>query len=126
MKLGDEQVDDEVNNSVYTKILAICKDFPEKKKASIEIFADIANGKGYVRVLALGPSLIGGSNGHDLVWFFDQAKRELARFVKMTGVRLITANQQQSEERIGPHISRAFLKSSASTSSPIAVARTWQ
>ena len=74
-------------------------------------FADIANGKGYVRVLALGPSLIGGANGHNLVWFFDQAKKEIARFVKMTGVRLITANQQQSEERIGPHISRAFLQS---------------
>lgn len=68
-------------------------------------FADISHGKGYIRVLALEPTLLNGSDGQDVVWFLRKAVGELARFVQLGAVRLVTAAQEQGEEPVGPHVS---------------------
>jgi hypothetical protein len=73
-------------------------------------FADIGDGKAYVRLLALGSSLMNGTNGDGVTRFVDESVRELTRFVKTSAVRVITAGQQESEERVGPHVSPAFLR----------------
>jgi hypothetical protein len=72
-------------------------------------FADIERRKGYIRVLALGQALVEGTNGYNLVWFMQNALRELSRFVELETIRLLVAKQGQSEELIGPHVSPAFL-----------------